>query len=59
MVDEAPNGPTRKHPLWHLFGTVVLLILVVPIVLWGIVQLYEIICAWCGCCEGMPRPRKS
>lgn len=44
-----------KHPLWRLFGIVTIFVIVVPTVLWGIVQLYEIVCAWCGCCEGMPR----
>lgn len=59
MSDETSFQQRRKHPLWHLFGTVVLLIVVVPIVLWGVVQLYEIICAWCGCCEGMTPLRKN
>lgn len=46
-----------KHPLWRLFGVVTLFIIVIPLTLWSIVQVYEIICTWCECCGGIDRPR--
>jgi len=46
-----------KHPLWRLFAVVTIFLIVIPGTLWGIVQLYEIVCAGLGGCEGMTRPR--
>ena len=47
----------QGRPLIRLFLVVTLFIIVIPSVLWGIVQLYEFLCSACGCCEGVPRPR--
>lgn len=55
MLDDIPQH--TKHPLWRLFAVITVFVIVVPVTLWGIVQLYEILCAWCGCCEAMDRPR--
>ena len=55
MTTDASSKP--KHPLWRLFATVTIFVIVIPTTLWGIVQLYEILCAWWGGCEGMTRPR--
>ncbi|MEE8125014.1 MAG: hypothetical protein V3T42_04305 [Nitrospirales bacterium] len=55
MLDDIPQH--TKHPLWRLFAVITVFVIVVPATLWGIVQLYEILCAWCGCCEAMDRPR--
>ncbi len=57
MSENTTRLNPRKHPLWHLFGTVVLLIVVIPVVLWSIVQLYEFLCTWYGGCEGITRAR--
>ncbi len=46
-----------KHPLWRLFFVVTIFVIVLPASLWGIVQLYETLCAWLGGCEAMTRPR--
>jgi hypothetical protein len=54
----AIDSPSQsKHPLWRLFAIVTIFVIVIPATLWGIVQLYEILCGWWGGCEGMPRPR--
>jgi len=55
MSEDLP--PKTKHPLWRLFAIVTLFVIVIPATLWGIVQMYEIICAWCGCCSPIDRPR--
>jgi hypothetical protein len=55
MADDPPYQ--TKHPLWRLFAAVTLMVIILPATLWGIVQIYEIICAWCGCCSAMDRPR--
>ncbi len=46
-----------KHPLWRLFAIVTIFVIVIPATLWGIVQLYEILCFWWGGCEGITRAR--
>jgi len=51
------SSSKTKHPLWRLFGVVTIFVIVIPATLWGIVQLYEVLCGWCGCCEGMTKPR--
>ncbi len=55
-MSAASNSQT-KHPLWRLFGVVTVFVIVIPATLWGIVQLYEILCTWWGGCEGMTHPR--
>ena len=47
----------KQRPLIRLFLIVTLFIIILPSILWGVVQLYEVICSSCGCCEGVPRPR--
>lgn len=45
----------QKHPLVCLFLFVVAFIVVIPSLLWGVIQLYDVLCGWCGCCDA-PAP---
>lgn len=49
----------QDRPLLRLFLMITLFIIIVPIVLWSVVQCYEFLCAWCDCCEGLPRPERQ